>query len=178
MKKIIIHNHYAHDAPLAKPLKGHPFHTKTDEELRYIIKDAGEAARAMQGHSPRSEGKYLDQMHDAGTVLRYREKGGKREVAAQDAGGVRIVQNKLLGGWFVVRGSSDTPLSGKFPSKEAAQAWLDQRGAKDDEKPSPEKIRTLYKSWTSGGQKPSEAIGELADNFGMSEAEVKRIVGR
>lgn len=50
--------------------------------------------------------------------------------------------------------------------------------AKDNEKPSPEKIRTLYKSWTSGGQKPSEAIGELADNFGMSEGEIKRIVGR
>lgn len=41
-----------------------------------------------------------------------------------DAGSVRIVHNKILGGWFVVRGTSDTPISGRFPTKEAAQASL------------------------------------------------------
>ncbi len=40
---------------------------------------------------------------------------------------VRIVHNKLLGGWFVVRGPHQTPLGGKFESKEAAQAWLERK---------------------------------------------------
>jgi hypothetical protein len=43
------------------PLKGHPYHEKSEDELRYIIKDANEAARAMKDHSPKSESKYLDQ---------------------------------------------------------------------------------------------------------------------
>lgn len=60
------------------PIKDHPYHSKSDAELRYIIKDAGEAARAMRGHSPKSEGKYLDQVNDASTVLNYRKKGGSR----------------------------------------------------------------------------------------------------
>lgn len=60
------------------PIKGHSYHTKSDEQLRYIIKDAGEAARAMRGHSPKSEAKYLDQVNDASTVLNYRKQGGKQ----------------------------------------------------------------------------------------------------
>lgn len=60
------------------PIKGHSYHTKSDEALRYIIKDAGEAARAMRGHSPKSEAKYLDQVNDASTVLNYRKQGGKQ----------------------------------------------------------------------------------------------------
>lgn len=51
-----------------------------------------------------------------------------------------------------------------------------QRIASDAEESTNQKIVRLYKSWTSGGQKPIEAIGELADNFGMSEAQVKQIV--
>jgi hypothetical protein len=43
---------------------------------------------------------------------------------------VRIVFNRLLGGWFVVRGPHQTPLSGSFPSKAAAKAWLEARRAK------------------------------------------------
>lgn len=60
------------------PIKGHSYHTKSDEQLRYIIKDAGEAARAMRGHGPKSEAKYLDQVNDASTVLNYRKQGGKQ----------------------------------------------------------------------------------------------------
>lgn len=37
---------------------------------------------------------------------------------------IKIVYNKLLGGWYVVRGKHQTPLSGKFKSKKDAQAWL------------------------------------------------------
>jgi hypothetical protein len=56
------------------PLKGHEYHSKSDEALRYIMKDAGEAAKAMKNHSPSSESKYLDQVNDAATVLHYRKK--------------------------------------------------------------------------------------------------------
>ena len=56
------------------PLAGHPYHSKTDAELHYIIKDAGEAAVAMKDHSPKSEAKYLDQVNDASTVLHHRKK--------------------------------------------------------------------------------------------------------
>jgi hypothetical protein len=40
---------------------------------------------------------------------------------------VKIVHNKLLGGWYVVRGPHHTPLSGRFDSKAAAQTWLATR---------------------------------------------------
>lgn len=60
------------------PLKGHPWHRKSDEELRYIIRDAGEAAKAMRGHNRTAEDKYLDQVNDASSILYYRRNGGKR----------------------------------------------------------------------------------------------------
>lgn len=64
------------EARLAMPLKGHAYHTKTHAELKYIQKDASEAAKANKGRE--SEGKYLDQVNDASTVLHYRSKGGKQ----------------------------------------------------------------------------------------------------
>ena len=39
---------------------------------------------------------------------------------------VRIVYNKLLGGWYVVRGPHQTPLTGRFESREQAEAWLNR----------------------------------------------------
>jgi len=45
----------------------------------------------------------------------------------QDAGDLRIKQNKLLGGWYIVRGSSDTPIGGRFSSKEEAEAHLEKQ---------------------------------------------------
>lgn len=60
-----------------RPLPGHPYHGKTDAELRYIISDAGEAAKAMRDHNPQAESKYLDQVNDACTVLHYRDKGNR-----------------------------------------------------------------------------------------------------
>ena len=62
----------------AMPLKGHNYHAKTDAELRYIAKDASEAAKAMRGMDSKAEGKYLDQVNDASTVLGYRGRGGQR----------------------------------------------------------------------------------------------------
>lgn len=39
----------------------------------------------------------------------------------------KIVYNKLLGAWYVVRGPHHTPISGPFASKAEAKAWLDAR---------------------------------------------------
>ena len=41
--------------------------------------------------------------------------------------GIKIVRNKLLGGWFVVRGPHHAPLSGKFNTKAEAKAWLERK---------------------------------------------------
>jgi hypothetical protein len=41
---------------------------------------------------------------------------------------IKIVHNRLLGGWYVVRGSHQTPLSGQFASREDADLWLKKRG--------------------------------------------------
>jgi len=62
---------------MRKPLEDHKYHTLTDDELRHIIKDAGDAAIAMQGHSYESECKYLDQVNDANTIISYRNTLGK-----------------------------------------------------------------------------------------------------
>jgi DNA mismatch repair ATPase MutS len=42
-----------------------PYHDKTNGELAYIIRDAGEAAYCMKGLDPVAEAKYLDQVNDA-----------------------------------------------------------------------------------------------------------------
>jgi hypothetical protein len=57
---------------IAKPIPNHPYHAKSDEQLRYIVKDAREAACAMRDHNPQAEAKYLDQVNDACTVRAYR----------------------------------------------------------------------------------------------------------
>ena len=40
---------------------------------------------------------------------------------------VRIIYNRILGGWFVVRGPHQTPLSGRFDTKAEALASLNRR---------------------------------------------------
>lgn len=55
-----------------KPLKGHPYHDKSDAELQYIVQDARAAAEAMRGWNDQAEAKYLDQMNDAITIMGYR----------------------------------------------------------------------------------------------------------
>jgi len=42
------------------------------------------------------------------------------------SGTVKVVFNKLLGGWFVVRGPHQTPLGGRFETKADAVAWLNR----------------------------------------------------
>lgn len=41
--------------------------------------------------------------------------------------GIRIIYNRILGGWFIVRGPHQTPLGGRYDSKEQAQAYLDRK---------------------------------------------------
>ena len=53
------------------------YQNKTDAELAYIIKDAGEAAYAMRGMDEKAECKYLDQVNDAVTEIYRRKNGGK-----------------------------------------------------------------------------------------------------
>jgi len=52
------------------------YRNKTDAELRFIIKDAYEAAQCMKGMDDVAEAKYLDQINDASTEL-YRRRNSK-----------------------------------------------------------------------------------------------------
>jgi hypothetical protein len=38
----------------------------------------------------------------------------------------RVIFNKLLGGWFIVRGPHQTPIGGRFESRSAALAHLNR----------------------------------------------------
>lgn len=58
------------------PLSGHAYHGKSDAELRFISKDAADAARAMKNHDAKAEAKYLDQVNDAATVQHWRKQHG------------------------------------------------------------------------------------------------------
>jgi len=40
---------------------------------------------------------------------------------------MKVVYNGLLGGWYIVRGAHQTPISGRFDTKEAALAHLRRR---------------------------------------------------
>ena len=37
---------------------------------------------------------------------------------------MKVVYNRVLGGWYIVRGAHQTPISGRFDSKEAALKHL------------------------------------------------------
>lgn len=51
---------------------------------------------------------------------------------------MKIVHNRLLGGWFIVRGAHQTPIGGRFDSKEQAQAHLNRRHLPAKMQPTPE----------------------------------------
>jgi hypothetical protein len=52
-----------------KVLRGHPFHQKTDNELRNIIRRAAEGAQAARPADAETEAQYIFQMNDAVTIL-------------------------------------------------------------------------------------------------------------
>lgn len=53
------------------------YKSKSDAELRYIVKDAGLAAVAMRNLDAKAEAKYLDQVNDACSEL-YRRANPKQ----------------------------------------------------------------------------------------------------
>jgi len=59
-------------------LPGHPYHHKSDAELHYILRDAGEAEKAIGQHDKSAMWKYGDQQNDAASILGYRQRGGQR----------------------------------------------------------------------------------------------------
>lgn len=67
-----------------------------------------------------------DALVETGMSNRFPNATGPRYRNPAPRRGVRIVHNRLLGGWYVVRGPHQTPLNGRFNSKEEAQAWLRQ----------------------------------------------------
>lgn len=105
------------------PLDGHPYHSKSDNELKYIIKDAGQAAMAMKGHSPKAEEKYLDQVNDASTVLYYRRMQNTPAVSENYAGRFKnsfSVSDRVdtpLGHGTIVAVAKDVDSSGKVKVK-------------------------------------------------------------
>jgi hypothetical protein len=60
---------------------------------------------------------------------------------------IKIVYNKLLQGWYMVRGPHQTPLNGRFETRAQAQAWLD---------------RSEWKRIERGARKPMRAIDETS----------------
>ena len=40
---------------------------------------------------------------------------------------VRVVFNRMLGGWFIVRGPHQTPIGGRFETRAAAMAHLQRK---------------------------------------------------
>lgn len=80
----------------------------------FTVEAPDEASAIGKASVPSTTGKFL----------------GAEKVAQDASSDVRIAYNRILGGWYVVRGVSDTPLSGRFSSKEEAQAWLRDRGSK------------------------------------------------
>ena len=51
---------------------------------------------------------------------------GLAELTAKHSGAIdmKVVYNGLLGAWYIVRGAHQTPISGRFETKEAALAHL------------------------------------------------------
>jgi hypothetical protein len=86
MKDALGHGSNGRAGGARKPIPNHPYHAKSSDELRYIIKDASEAARNAQDMG-KLETKYNDQVNDAATVLGYRDRGG-----AQDAPGHGLIE--------------------------------------------------------------------------------------
>ena len=39
----------------------------------------------------------------------------------------KIIFNRLLNGWFIVRGEHQTPIGGRFDTKEKAKQWLTRK---------------------------------------------------
>ena len=59
---------------------------------------------------------------------------------------MKIVHNRLLGGWFIVRGAHQTPIGGRFDSKQQAQADLNRRRLPEPDETYPTPTRGIRMS--------------------------------
>ena len=80
---------------------------------------------------------------------------------------VKIVHNKLLGGWYIVKGPHHTPISGRFDTKAGAREYLGRAGA----------LRELNNQIAAGREFP-DIVGRIARNYGISEAALTRAYDR
>ena len=161
MKRIVIHNHLPER------------HVKD-------AKMGGDAAR-----DELSDSAFLDLADKIGTAFNSRRAEEDRFISAGNTGAAtKLYEEQKAKALGILRASGisgsdfDKRLQKLAPGKRLNVKMARLAGdakTKDDDWPN-DKIRRLYKSWVSGGQKPVEAIGELADNTGKSEQEIKRIV--
>ena len=89
---------------------------------------------------------------------------------------LKIVYNKLLGGWYVVSGKHHVPLNGRFSSKAEAQAWLQRRDnpirSGTEVKPSDDEEREQIQLLVRHGQ--ATLIGDGWYRVNMSIGTAKR----
>lgn len=79
------------------------------------------SAQSSIGHMPNWS---LVALAAAAYTLVKRRRRNPRPILRNPSGGARVVYNRLLGGWYVVVGRHQTPISGRFDSKAEAEAWL------------------------------------------------------
>lgn len=109
-----------------KPIPDHIYHTYSDMQLRYILKDAHEAGRnAQEMGDERGVNKYADQVNDASTVLGYRRSAG----VGPDNPGNQAAARALASGpksASVPAHNAHAPFSGYANAEEAKRMKLGQ----------------------------------------------------
>ena len=75
---------------------------------------------------------------------------------------MKVVYNAILGGWYIVRGAHQTPISGRFDSKEAA---LDQEKFAEL---IVQKCADIGQQYADGNY---EVPNQILEYFGMQEPE-------
>lgn len=190
MKKLVIHNHLPAkrtvDArskeeqilDLKKEIRAYERSSRPGAEGRVSVLrsqlEALESSKANDAHDKRAKGSAPLTPNTAATLRQKIAEWDREMERARERGDQRSYQT--------YRRVIETA-EGDLERFEQSLPMFnrDRRGKRANDAPAagtadPEKIRRLYKSWVAGGQKPIEAIGELADNFGLSEDAVKRIV--
>jgi len=154
MKKIVDHfrsktdddknvtNESLEEAKYKMPLPGHIYHEKSIPELQFIRKDASAAAKAMRGHNPQAEAKYLDQVNDASTILHHRAAFGLQQQPRPTKESVDEAKNYYQGANpFTIKTGADgklvtvskpKPLKGNAAIR-AAMAAYDEKMKKNEE---------------------------------------------
>jgi hypothetical protein len=162
------------------PLEGHEYHKKTDAELKYIAKDAHEAAEAMKSHNTAAENKYRDQANDSATVRYWRQKHGmpdwykktaKSGVVETDVFGIKAYHSKCLEPGCKFE-------SKRFSSMKKAQEAAKKHAEKEHfVKEEVEQIDELSTELLGRYKKAAGASASAADKAGDFEKGNKRFAG-